>query len=231
MTPPFGSDDSDGSGQRRFRRLLLRSKEEGCLVLVTGDVEPAVRAGRSQQLFGQAENRHRILAATALGDDAVRGHLPETASVDDPTTELIRFGDIRSVTVAETYTTPPYIDDDNEFAAFRWRVVDAIARHRSQRSPDPAELRVGVVTLAPLVDEHRIECIGEFVRVVGRETVRSNGMAHFQLGLDASTELGAHLLPEMDVHVQLRRREERGPEHRWTLLNHNVHTDWLPLQE
>ena len=88
-------------------------------------------------------------------------------------------------------------------------------------------MRVGVATLAPLVDEH----IGEFVRVVGEETVRSRGMAHFQLGLDASTELAAALLSLMDVHIQLRRRRGRPPEHRWTLLEHNVHTDWLPLRE
>ncbi|MFC5969853.1 hypothetical protein ACFPYI_00775 [Halomarina salina] len=229
MTSP--SDDDDSDDQHRFRRLLLQAKAEGCRVLVTGDVGADVLATRSRRLFGQGENRHRLFAATALGTDSIRRHLPETVSIDDQDVELIRLGDIRSVDVTETYSTPPHIDDDNEFAAFRWRVVDAIARHRADHSPDPGELRVGVAPLAPLLDQHRIECIDEFVRVVGRETVRSNGMAHFHLGLDASSDLAAHLLPEMDVHIQLRRRTPRSLEHRWILLRHNVHTDWLPLQE
>ena len=229
MTSPSRGDDANGSGEYGFRRLLMELKQEGCRLLVTGDVSDAVRARRSQQLFGTAADRIRILASTDLGADDINSYLPDTCSIELPITEVIRLDDIRSVRVAETYSTPLHIDADNEFAAFRWRIVDAIARHRAEHTPNPAELRIGVATLAPLLDEHDFETIREFVRIVGEETVRSQGMVHFQAGLDGRSELASELLPLMDIHVEL--RESGGvPAHRWTLLDHNVHTQWIPLR-
>jgi len=228
-TPSRGGDVSEDD-QRRFRRRLSELKANGCRVLVTGDVRPAFRARRSRQLFGCTQNRKRILAATTLGDNEIAAHLPEGKTSADDGIEVIRLDDIRSVSVAETYTTPPHVDGSNEFAAFQWRIVDAIARHRLEDDPEPAVLRVGVSTLAPLIDEHSLEAIREFVRIVGKETVRSKGMAHFQLGLESESALTSELLPEVDIHIELRTTSAGTPEHRWTLLDHNVHTEWFPVQ-
>ncbi|MFD1512542.1 DUF7504 family protein [Halomarina rubra] len=224
------SDDPTRGGQRRFRESLLELKREGCRILITGEVDASIRARRSRQLFGEATNRHRILASTTLGEDDIAEHLPGEHPLSRSGTEVIRLDDIRSVSVAETYSTPSHLEASNEFAAFQWRIIDAIARHRVDHAPAPAELRVGVATLAPLVDEYSAETIREFVHLVGKETVESRGMAHFALGLDARRPIASRLLPLMDIHVQLRQREGEPPEHRWTLLNHNIHTEWLPLR-
>lgn len=229
MTTPSRRGDASEGNQGRFRRRLSELKANGCRVLVTGEVRPAFRAQRSRRLFGCAENRERILAATNLGDDEIAAHLPEGKTSVDEDIEVIRLDDIRSVSVAETYTTPPHVDGSNEFAAFQWRIVDAIARHRLEDDPGPAELRVGVSTLAPLLDEHGLETTREFVRIIGRETVRSKGMAHFQLGLESESAVASELVPEVDIHIELRTTSAGIPEHRWTLLNHNVHTEWFPV--
>lgn len=229
------SDSSDGNNrgrgrQRQFRRSLQALKQEGCRILLTGDIGVDERAIQSARLFGKATDRHRILAATDLDIDDVRDHLPAQLVEDQPNAEVIRYDEIRSVSVSDTYGAPPYANTNNEFAAFRWRLVDAIARHRVGRTPSPAELRVGVATLAPLIDEHGTQTVEELVQVVGDETVRSRGMAHYHLGLNADSTAAESLLPLMDVHIELRHREGSSPEHRWTLLDHNVHTQWIPLR-
>lgn len=229
MTASSESDEPTRGGQRRFRKSLLQLKEEGCRILVTGDVGTSIRARRSRQLFGEAENRHRILASTNLGENEIVEHLPGEHPLQSDA-EVIRLNDIRSMSVAETYSTSSHLGASNEFAAFQWRIIDAIARHRVDHAPAPAELRVGVTTLAPLIDEYSTETIREFVHLIGKETVESRGMAHFSLGLDARRPIASSLLPLMDIHVQLRRQGNDSPEHRWTLLNHNLHTQWLPLQ-
>ncbi|WP_449271794.1 DUF7504 family protein [Halomarina oriensis] len=228
MTARSGADRRIGDDPHRFREVLAELKQSGCRLLVTGDVETAVRAHESRSLFGRAPDRHRVFGVTDLGHDAVVEHLPEGCSPGSSGLDLIRQTETRSsgASVSTQASSPA-----TRTRPFRRHLVDAIAQHRAGRSPDPAELRVGVATLRPLLDDDGIASTRRFVRVIGDETVRSRGMAHFHLGLSANSEATDALLRVVDIHIELRHTDDSGPEHRWTLLNYGERTGWLPMEE
>lgn len=227
MTTRSGTGRHAGDAPHRFREVLTELKQSGCRLLVTGDVETTVRACESRALFGRAADRHRVFGVTDLGDDAVGEHLPADCSPGDADLDLIRQADTRGGGTLATSRSP---SPSGDLRPFRCHLVDAIAAHRAGRRPSPAELRVGVATLRPLLDDG-IAPTRRFVRVVGDETVRSRGMAHFHLGLATDVEAIDALLRVVDVHIELRRADDGTPEHRWTLLNYGERTGWLPMEE
>ncbi|MFC5970923.1 hypothetical protein ACFPYI_06215 [Halomarina salina] len=226
MPPMSGADGGhDTRGQRRFRDALTELKQSGCRLLLTGDVETTVRACESRSLFGSADGRHRIVGVTDVGDGVVADHLPTSCAVGSSDLDLVRRSAVRS-SASRAAQGQPAADSTQPF---RRRLVDAIAQHRATRTPGPSELRVGVATLRPLLDDHGLDATRRFVGVVGGETVRSRGMAHFHLGMPSGTTASDALLHVVDVHVELRRARDGTPEHRWTLLNYGEQTGWLPM--
>jgi hypothetical protein len=227
MTARSGADRRIEDDPHRFREILAELKQSGCRLLVTGNVETAVRAHESRSLFGRAADRHRVFGVTDLGHEAVAEHLPKGCSTGGPDLDLIRQTETRSSVSVSTQASSAA----TRARPFRRHLVDAIAQHRAGRSPTPAELRVGVATLRPLLDDDGIASTRQFVRVVGDETVRSRGMAHFHLGLSADSEATDALLRVVDIHIELRHTDDSAPEHRWTLLNYGERTGWLPMEE
>ncbi|UPV74753.1 hypothetical protein M0R89_01460 [Halorussus limi] len=220
-----------GSGANpRFSEWLAKLKRTGSNILLTGEVPDAVSARASRSLFGREDRRFRVLGLT---DQTIRNaatRLPDDASFDDPTTWIIdqRRGE-RSVPATAQGFTP---DSDSLRTDDARQLCDEIQTAISfydERADglDPAELRVGVDSLFPLVQEDRAATR----HVLGTlcATVRSvHGMAHYHLRVP-DDEIVDDLMGLFDARVELRRRPRRNPEQRWYAPEIDAKTPWMEL--
>ncbi|MWG34549.1 DUF7504 family protein [Halomarina oriensis] len=243
MTNRSPSDSGERPrGPRRFQDLLAEHKRQGCRILVTGAVDRSVVALQNRLLLGpEAAGRERTLAVVDVGDTRVAEHVPEAAAADGGT-RLVRYRSVRdgstaassgsaSTNVAVSGETDAVFERERTpLVDLRAALVDVVAAHRERADGvRPAALRVGVVTLRPLLDEHPRPAVRRFVRIVGDEVARSRGYAHFLLPIPSSDPLVDALLPTVDIHIRLRDRPESEPEQSWHLLDHGETSGWLPL--
>lgn len=215
----------------RFRRWLADLKQVGSNILVTGEVPDEVSAVASRKFFGRDERRFRILALTDRSVTDARARLPDEASFDDRETWIVdqRRGE-RSVPATATGVTDdlgsPATDDARDLCEEVQTAVDFYDRTVDQL--DPAELRVGVDSLFPLVEEDRATA-ERVLRTLG-ETVRAvQGMAHYHLRAPDDSAVVADLDPLFDARVELRKRPRRAPEQRWHAPDIDARTPWMQL--
>ena len=93
---------------------------------------------------------------------------------------------------------------------------------------DPAELRLGVDSLFPLVEQdttatrHVLQTLTEAVRGV-------QGMAHYHLRVRPDNDIVGDLMDCFDARVELRKRPRRTPEQRWYAPKLDAKTPWMRL--
>ncbi|WP_135852935.1 DUF7504 family protein [Halorussus salinus] len=221
-----------GSGANpRFSKWLANLKQTGSNILLTGEVPDAVSARASRYLFGSADRRFRVLALT---DQTIRNadtRLPTDTSRDAPETWVIdqRSGE-RSVPATARGFMPDsdtlQTDDAQQLCD---EVQAAISFYAEETDGlDPAELRVGVDSLFPLVREDRATT--ERVLRTLCATVRGvQGMAHYHLRVPDDDDLVTELGDLFDARVELRKRPRRNPEQRWHALDIDAVTPWMEL--
>ncbi|WP_276301850.1 DUF7504 family protein [Halorussus lipolyticus] len=220
-----------GGSNARFSKWLANLKQVGSNILVTGEVPDSVSAQASRNFFGCADRRFRVLGLTDQSITSAEARLPDETSSDDPTTWIIdqRQGE-RSVPATASGVTdelnPLQTDDARQL---REEVQTAISFYDEQADGlDPAELRVGVDSLSPLVQqdlnatERALQTLGETVRGV-------QGMAHYHLRVPADSEIVEDLMHLFDARVELRKRPRRDPEQRWYAPDIDAATPWMGL--
>jgi hypothetical protein len=185
----------------------------------------------TRTLFGHPEEyRRRILALTDGDTSGTSQYFPAGAVPGDGATELFDFrSDVRAAAAGRVSADAPSGASRRSTAAVRARLVDAIVRAREEEPLEPGELRVGVVSLGPLLDEDSVADVRTLLRLVGRETRRTNGIGHFHLPTD-DPELVATLMRNMDARIELRGTEADGGEHRFHLPTVGETTDWFPIR-
>ncbi len=103
---------------------------------------------------------------------------------------------------------------------------------------DPAELRVCVDSLRPLLERYDEEDVVSFVESTVDATLEVGGMCHVHLPVDANNSVVERLEPLFDATIELRElhvpptdgEEPRtATEQCWHLHEADVTTDWLPL--
>lgn len=224
---PFRGEGDDP----QFSQWLSNLKQVGSNILVTGEVPDEVAARASRYLFGREGRRFRILALTDRTITNADARLPEDTSPDDPTTWIIdqRRGE-RSVPAPASGVTSdldPLVTDDaqqlcNEIQAaisFYEREADGL---------DPAELRVGVDSLFPLVQQE-LSATERTLRTLGATVRGVHGMAHYHLRVPDDDEIVKELMPSFDARVELRKRPRRNPEQRWYAPDLDARTPWMEL--
>lgn len=220
-----------GGDDRSFSKWLANLKRVGSNLLVTGEVPSAVSARATEYLFGREDRRFRVLALTdrTVGDADTR--LPDDAAVDDPTTWIIdqRRGE-RSVPATASDVAP---DLDPVPSADARQLCDevqtAISFYDEQADGlDPAELRVGIDSLFPLVQEDASGTERVLRRLAA--TVRGvHGMAHYHLRVPADDAVVDDLMHLFDARIELRKRPRRNPEQRWYAPELDATTPWMEL--
>jgi len=220
--------DGDGS---RFTRWLADLKQTGSNILVTGEVPDGVSAVASRKLFGWDERRFRVLALTDRSITDAHARLPEDASFDDSTTWVIdqRRGE-RSVPATATGVASdlgtPATDDARDLCEEVCAAVDFYEQRAD--GLDPAELRVGVDSLFPLVQEDR-SATERVLGTLGDAVGDVQGMAHYHLRVPDDDEVVDDLMESFDARIELRKLPNQSAQQRWHAPDIDATTSWMEL--
>lgn len=213
-----------------YATTLKRLKNEGCALLVTGDVPPRDLRAATRTLFGApGEGRRRILALTdpAIGEEA--DVLPVSAH---PANQHVRVLDYRDRARKAGETTI----ERSPFASPGEEVLDAVhletTRALADLTPaDPAggQVRLSVSSLPPLLHRADLEEVERFVRATAAQVRGVRGMAHYLLPVEEGAGWVKDLAPLFDGRIELRSKADGPPEHRWHLPGRERTSGWLDL--
>lgn len=196
-------------------RVLRKQKRSGCTLLVLGSVRDAHHE-LCRRLLGEPDDlsRHRLLVLLDRMD------IPLTQSDENgnsyrvidhrPVVQCGGLGIHQPPVAIETLleeTLSAIEDIDTPVDGFR-----------------PAELRVCVNSLEPLLDYYGPEELRPFLVSLTDRIRRANGMAQFHLPLERDTERIQTLIPLFDIIVEL-----RDGEYRWEFRAEDILTEWVPL--
>ncbi|MCU4925590.1 hypothetical protein OB905_06260 [Halobacteria archaeon AArc-dxtr1] len=205
---------------------LADLKGDGCNLLVTGNVTQDVTYHATRTLFGASqEGRDRILACTDLEPGA--NHYLRTGFDADPS--VVSANSLhRSVTVTDP--TQPGTPPDRALRPFRARVCGRVADAvEARESVGAGQLRLGVLTLRPIVERFERDEGRRFLRVLTTLVDGASGIGHYHLPVADDDALVETYDDLFDARIELRNREGALPEHRWYLPETNQPTDWWPL--
>lgn len=214
-----------------FTAWLQDLKQLGSNLLVTGDVPDSVSATASQALFGYQGRRFRILSLTDRTTANVASRLPEDSSMNDSTTWTIdqRHGELSVPTCATDFTPELEIPEENDLTQLCKEVQTAISFYDEKTDGlDPAELRVGIDSLCPFVQQDRAKLIRALELLTG--AVRDvHGMGHYHLRIPDDQPVIEALTPLFDARIELRQEPGMKPEQRWHVPELGKTTVWVEL--
>jgi len=210
---------------------LERLKATGCNILVTGAVSPAVTYHATRNLFGVEEHgvtRERILAVTDLRPPD--SHYLRTGYRRPPqlvTSDGLERG---STTQDSPLTASPSIP------ATAW--VETFQRHLCETIADvdgvvgglePAQLRLSLLTLRPLVEHPHTAVLDRFLRVMTTIVTGVDGMAQYHLPIGSEDPAIEAILDHFDAWMELRHRPSVGAQSRWRFPDVAHTTEWYTL--
>ena len=214
-----------GEAPASFGDVLASLKQNGCNLLVTGAVADDVTARATRKLLGTpTEPRERVLALTDPAVENPVTYLPGSLYPHHDGVEILDHRDVgRSATGAERSDggTPRRLDAIGD-------ELCATVTRRGRDAP-PAKLRLGVVSLRPLLDRHRRDAFDRFVASVSAAVTDTNGMAHYHLRLPDDDPAVESLSPLFDARIELRQLDGMIPEQRWHIPEKNTETGWVTL--
>ncbi|WP_276302514.1 DUF7504 family protein [Halorussus lipolyticus] len=238
-------DDVPPDDFTAFLSLLNELKATGCSLLVVGDAPRELFTRASSNLLGDAESiRHRVVAATDATSDSIAERLPNPDETPRPLSETARIlnhaGAPRSVAAEATDVSGDLggIREtriaDPELQGLQAGLVDAIGDVATEASDlRPADLRVGVDSLGPLVDHYGEDAVRRCLRRVGGHVRHYNGMAHYVLAEEYDSEVVESFLPDVDAVIELRAvdpvEHDHDAQQRWHVPDRELVTEWTPL--
>jgi hypothetical protein len=216
-----------------FAQALSALKRRGSNVLVVGEGRDCSQLDACRRLLGDATAgpRHRILVSTAEGIDIDR-RLPAEEPQSGSITLVDRAIKTRSAAAAESMSSIGSVStklvEDEGLGSLGEATAEAITGVEAEGPLAPAELRVCLDSLTPLLEEHDERDVFEFLGALGEEIRRVNAMGHVHLPVEYGSEPAETLAPAFDAVVELRVSGEES-EQRWHLQDEEITTDWLAL--
>ncbi|MFC4541125.1 hypothetical protein ACFO5R_04185 [Halosolutus amylolyticus] len=219
-----------------FTEELSQLKRRGASVLVVGSVRPEHQRSASRRLLGHASerDRRRVLVSTSSGD---HHSLVSEPSISDGLRFVTYGSQTRSAVASEPIDdhTPPAIDDDGTTADTLGDLGIAISSAIEDFETDadgfePSELRVGVDSLLPLLEDYSTEQVFKFVHLINGRVTDVDGMVHYLLPVEPDADVVPVLKPLFDVLVELQDRNNCLQE-RWSLPDSGHCSGWLTAPE
>lgn len=226
-----------------FVRTLDRLKQTGCNLLMVGRVPDDVLAAACRKLLGDVvQRRFRLFVLTDADLAAVQERLAATefqtqgagANVPTPAanaTAITYAGASRAPAAGAIDDIPEItrIDVDGDLAALATAIDEEIAAiERAADGLDPAQLRVCLDSLRPLLADYDTPEVGAFLEDVTDRVEAVGGMAHYVLPFERDHSAVAELAPQFDATIEYRAVED-GQE-RWHFPETDFTTEWLPLR-
>lgn len=227
--------DMGASETALFAQALSALKRRGSSVLVVGKGRDCTQLDACQRLLGDAAAglRHRILVSTEEGIDIDQRLPANEPGIGAGSVTLVDRA-IKTRSAAATQPTSSIgsvstkLVEGDGLASLGDAVADAIAAVEAEGALAPAELRVCVDSLAPLLDEHDESDVFDFLHAFGGEVRRVNAMGHVHLPIEYEADPIATLAPAFDAVIELRVKGDAS-EQRWHLQDEDITTDWLTL--
>lgn len=227
MEPGFGSDEAE-----TFSRSLASMKRRGSNILLVGPCNGEAQVAGCRRLLGDTLQRRRLFVFTDDGHQVERRLAP--AERNASTVRVVDCASTTRSTAASASSAPldaagAHTDAPlDDLAALGDEIGAAIDRLDAQSGGlEPAELRVCVDSLRPLLAEHDDRSVFRFLHAITSDVRRVRGMGHYHLPIPYETDTVSLLAPVFDAVVEVRATPD--PEQRWHLQNHEFATDWLPL--
>lgn len=212
-----------------FDEVLSRFKREGCSLLITGEVSPEVTAMATRRFLGAPfEDRKRILVLTDSDALTPRAHLPGGCHPGDDDVTIIRHETLsRSASVRDSTDDSPGITVDGTLPALEDEITTAIDGYVTDEL-QPAELRVALNSLYPLLADNEYADVVQFARALSERIESACGMSHFHLPAPEGSAVVESVGSLFDARVELRRN---GPdaEQRWHIPAYGQETNWVSL--
>ena len=225
-----GQGGPAGGGADEFTSRIQELEERGSAVLVTSDGSRAVHTDACRRLLGAAAGapRPRLLVSTN-GSVDVDSRVPPGSHLD--ATRVVTTGSPRSAAARAESADDVAVEDIGDASLSDLGVaitigVDALVEEHGPL--DPAELRVGVDSLVPLLDAHGERAVFEFLVYATGYLRTVDALGHVHLPVDREAYVARLLAPLFDAVVEVRVRDGR-PQQRWHLDDGAVSSRWLPV--
>ena len=215
-----------------FSDKLAQLKRKGASVLVVGTVQPHQCQDTCQRLLGYPSDRvrRRVLVSTTEGSHAVSHH------VDDSSPEALasisydaQARSVATTTPAASPSIEPSTADIDTLADLGIAISTAIESFEDTTDVlEPAEVRVGIDSLLPLLEEYDDQQVFKFLHLVNGRTKTVNGMAHYHLPVERDARIVSVLAPLFDVVVELRGHDGTCQE-RWVIDGGADSSGWLSV--
>lgn len=208
-----------------FPQALASLKRRGSNVLVVGADHDAAHIDACGRFLGEPHTeRERVLVFTD-SDERLDDRVP---GVDPGRLHVVDVGNLtRGGAGVQGSPVPPGTVrvPAQDIEALQSAVLSELA---VLETVGPAELRLCVDSLAPLVSDHGTESVLAFLEAVTEAVVDLHGMAHYHLPVGIDDPPVSTLAPAFDATVELR---TDGPRtvHRWHIDDPDLTTEWLAL--
>lgn len=224
--------ESGGDEAVAFSRELSAMKRRGSNILVVGAGASDAHVAACRRLLGEAGHRRRLFVFTDDGHGIGRRCVSSECD-----TSTVRIVDCAGTTRSAASSTQPApsgpavshtdapIDD---LAVLGNAVAGGIDYFEGESDGlEPAELRVCVTSLCPLLAENGDRAVFRFLHTITRDVRRVSGMGHYHFAVPHGADEVSILAPIFDAVVEVRTRNEH--EQRWHLQDPEFTTDWLTL--
>lgn len=228
----FSGTDCAGTNGDGFSDELTRLKHQGASVLVVGSVRPDQRRDACQRLLGCDADRvrRRVLVSTTGGRHPVSHFVDETSS---ETLSVISYdAQARSAAAPAPVASPsiePTTTETDTLADLGIAISSAIESFEAETDAlEPAEVRVGIDSLLPLLEEYGRQRVFKFLHLINGRTRDADGMAHYHLPVERNARVVPILSPLFDIVVEL--REQNGEcQERWVIDDGTHCSGWLSV--
>jgi hypothetical protein len=214
-----------GKTPTSFGDVLATLKHQGCNLLVTGAVAEDVTARATRKLLGTpTEPRERVLALTDPVVENPVTYLPGSLYPHHDGIEILDYRDVgRAASTVERSDggSPRTLDAIGE------ELCATVAGRGSDT--DPAQLRLSVMSLRPLLDRHDADTVATFLEDLTSTVLDTRGMAHYHLRLPDDDPVVDSLSSLFDARIELRQLDGMIPEQRWHVPAEDAETDWVTL--
>lgn len=214
-----------------FADELSRLKRRGASVLVVGSVQPDLCRDACRRLLGCGADRtrRRVLVSTTDGPHHVTHHVDETGS--EALSVIGYEAQARNAATAKQGATPSIGPETTaaSLADLGMAIERAIEDFETAAATlEPAEVRLGIDSLLPLLEEYGRERVFKFLHLVNGRTRDADGMAHYHLPVERDARIVQTLSPLFDITVELRERNGDYQE-RWTIEDGDRRSGWLSV--
>lgn len=206
--------------EEELSRRLQEIKRRGCNVLVTKSTGgPAVDRITARLLGSPLEERYRVLVMVRDDVDALAVKFPASVSILDDETHLVDYRE-------ELDSDDPLPPDRDPLPELRAELDNRIADCVVGRELEPSQLRVGVDSLGPLLEQYPTSRVAEFVTDVTTTVREEGGMGHCHVAMSDERARELPFASAFDARIELRQIEAQPVTHRIHLPEHGT-SQWM----